>query len=129
MDSSEFNEWFRMAQKDIRSARILFQYDADNEIVCFHCQQAIEKYLKGYLVFINGELQEGHSLIKLCKKAMLRENSFGELLKDMAYVNTFYLETRYPAVDPLLVSIEDAEECLKITDKVLSKIEQLVAAK
>ncbi|MDD3270129.1 MAG: HEPN domain-containing protein [Syntrophomonadaceae bacterium] len=44
MDSSEFNEWFRMAQKDIRSARILFQYDADNEIVCFHCQQAIEKY-------------------------------------------------------------------------------------
>ncbi|MEN6326909.1 MAG: HEPN domain-containing protein [Syntrophomonas sp.] len=129
MDSSEFNEWFRMAQKDIRSARILFQYDADNEIICFHCQQAIEKYLKGYLVFMNGELQEGHSLIKLCKKAMLQDKSFGELLKDMAYVNTFYLETRYPAVDPLLVSTDDAEECLKITDKVLSKIEQLVATK
>lgn len=126
VDSSEFNEWFRMAQKDIRSARILFQYDADNEIICFHCQQAIEKYLKGYLVFINGELQEGHSLIKLCKKAMLSEQSFGELLKDMAYVNTFYLETRYPAVDPLLVSTDDAEECLKIADKVLSKIEQLL---
>lgn len=118
-----------MAQKDIRSTRILFDHDADNEIVCFHCQQAIEKYLKGYLIFVKGELQEGHSLIKLCKKAMMQDKTFGELLKDMAFVNTYYIETRYPAVDPLLVSIEDVEECLRITDKVVSKIDKLVAGK
>ncbi len=129
VDTSEFNEWFRMAQKDIRSARILLEHVADNEIVCFHCQQAIEKYLKGYLIFMTGEIQEGHSLVKLCKKAMLQDKTFGDFLKDMAFVNTYYIETRYPAVDPLMVSIEDAEECLRITDNVVSRIVQLVAIK
>lgn len=126
MYTTEFNEWFQMAKKDIRSAIILFEHGADNEIICFHCQQAIEKYLKGYLIFARGELQEGHSLIKLCKKAMIHENTFGDFLKDLAFVNTYYIETRYPAVDPLEVSNNDTEECLRITDKIVAKIDKLV---
>ena len=104
----------------------MFEHDADNEIVCFHCQQAIEKYLKGYLIYISGELHEGHSLIKLCKKAMAYDGSFGEYLKDMAFVNTFYLETRYPAVDPLVVGRNDTEECLSIVDRILKKIDMFL---
>ena len=115
-----------MAQKDIRSSKILFEHDADNEIVCFHCQQAIEKYLKGYLIFVTGELQEGHSLIKLCKKAMAIEGTFEELLKDMSFVNTFYIETRYPAEDPLFVSKEDTIECFNIVERIVDKIDRLI---
>ena len=128
MDSVKFNEWFAMAQKDIKSAKILFEHDADNEIVCFHCQQAIEKYLKGYLICVRGELQEGHNLLKLCKKAMLHDNTFGVFLKDMAFVNSFYIETRYPAVDPLIVSEEDTEECFRILDRIVGRINELVSA-
>lgn len=115
-----------MAQKDLRSAKILFDHDADNEIICFHCQQTLEKYLKGYLIFVTGELQEGHNLLKLCKKALLYDNKFTEFLKDMAFVNAFYIETRYPAIDPLIVSQEDTEECLRIVDRVLARINNLV---
>lgn len=126
IDTVKHNEWFKMAQKDIKSAKILFEHDADNEIVCFHCQQAIEKYLKGYLIYITGELNEGHNLVKLCKKAMQHSKSFGDFLKDMAFVNTYYIETRYPAVDPLIVSIEDTEECIRIVDEIVAKIDELV---
>lgn len=98
----------------------------DHEIVCFHCQQAIEKYLKGYLIYLTGELQEGHNLVKLCKKVMIYQNDFGRLIKDMAFVNTFYIETRYPALDPLIVSIDDTEDCLKIVDKVVQEINRLI---
>ncbi len=115
-----------MAQKDLKSARILFEHDADNEIVCFHCQQAVEKYLKGYLIHMTGELQEGHNLVKLCKKAIMQDQSFGEFLKDMALINTFYIETRYPAVDPLIVSKQDTEECLQISNKIIMLIEKLI---
>ncbi len=111
-----------MAQKDIKSARILFEHEADNEIICFHCQQAIEKYLKGYLICITGELQEGHSLVKLCKRIMKYDKTFNIFLKDMAFVNTFYIETRYPAEDPLNVSNEDTEECFKIVEILVEKV-------
>jgi len=128
VDTDKYNEWFAMAQKDLRSAKILFDHDADNEIICFHCQQTLEKYLKGYLIAVTGELQEGHNLLKLCKKAMVYDNKFNEFLKDMAFVNVFYIETRYPAIDPLVVSKEDTEECFRIVNKVLSRIKELIGS-
>ena len=127
VDSNKYNEWFVMAQKDLRSAKILFDHDADNEIVCFHCQQTSEKYLKGYLIAVTGELQEGHNLLKLCKKAMLHDKNFNVFLKDLAFVNAFYIETRYPALDPLIVSREDTEECFRIVERVLAKINELIS--
>lgn len=126
VDTIKYNEWFIMAQKDIKSAKILFEHDADNEMVCFHCQQAIEKYLKGYLIFKIGELQEGHSLVKLCKKAMVYDKIFSKYLKDLAFVNTFYIETRYPAVDPLVVSDEDTIECIDIVAEITKDINSLI---
>ena len=128
MDTDKYNEWFAMGDKDLRSAKILFDHDADNEIVCFHCQQTLEKYLKGYLIAVTGELQERHNLLKLCKKAMQQDNKFNEFLKDMALVNAFYIETRYPALDPLVVSKEDTEECFRIVEKVLTRIKKLIGS-
>lgn len=126
VDSTKYKEWFEMAKKDMRSAEILYEHDADNGIVCFHCQQAIEKYLKGFLIKVTGELQEGHNLIKLCKKVIAYNNALNEFVKDMAFVNTYYIETRYPADDPLLVSKEDAKECIEIAIKVIEKIEKIM---
>lgn len=126
VDSDKYNEWLVMAQKDLRSAKILFDHGADNEIICFHCQQTLEKYLKGYLIFVTGEVQEGHNLLKLCKKAKLYDDKFTEFLKDMAFVNAFYIETRYPAIDPLIVSQDDTEECFRIVYRVLARINDLI---
>ncbi len=126
-DSTKHKEWFEMGKKDLKSAEILHKYEADNGIVCFHCQQAIEKYLKGFLINATGELQEGHNLVKLSKKAMTFDQSLSEFIKDMAFVNTYYIETRYPAEDALLVSKEDAEECIRIAKKTMDRIEEILA--
>jgi HEPN domain-containing protein len=69
VDSKRYNEWFLMAKKDIRSARILHENDADNEVICLHCQQALEKYLKGCIIFVSRELKEGHSLLNFSLKS------------------------------------------------------------
>ncbi len=122
VDTKRYKDWMVMAGKDLKSAKILFEHDADYGIVCFHCQQAMEKCLKGYIIFKSGELIEGHSLIKLCKHAARYEASFKCLLKDCAFVNAFYIETRYPAEDPMLVAKEDVEECFRITESLMSKI-------
>ncbi|MDR3543333.1 MAG: HEPN domain-containing protein [Desulfosporosinus sp.] len=73
---------------------------------------------------VGAELQEGLNLLKLCKKVMQHDNEFNKFLKDMSFVNAFYIETRYPALDPLVVSKEDTEECFRIVDRVLARIKE-----
>lgn len=126
VDTVRYKEWFKMGDKDLKSSKILFDHDADYGIICFHCQQAIEKYLKGYLISQTGILQSGHNLFKLCKKAMSFEKSFEGFLKDMTFVNLFYIETRYPADEALIVSKEEVEECLQICDRVIKFILELL---
>ena len=52
MDSRQTSrEWFDRAQHDWDAANfILNMRPVPVEIVCYHCQQAVEKSLKGYLV-------------------------------------------------------------------------------
>ncbi|WFA10459.1 HEPN domain-containing protein [Tissierella sp. Yu-01] len=123
MDTTRYLDWLEMAKKDLRGAEILFEYKADYGLVCFHCQQTIEKYLKGYLLYKTGVLQEGHSLIKLCKKAAEFNIEFKRYIKDCAFVSTYYIETRYPAEDPLIITEDEVKMCLDITMSIIKLID------
>lgn len=121
------NKWFALARKEIRSAKISFKYGADNKVICFRCQRAIEKCFKGYLFYTTGELQEGHDLLSFCKKAMLVEPSFDELMEDLAFLDKYYLENKEDAdVEFLVVTKEDTLKCFEIVKKVVAKIENLI---
>lgn len=126
VDTLRYTEWFRMARIDFRSAEILYQYEGENGIVCFHLQQAIEKYLKGYLMFKEGVLQDGHNLRKLCIKAKHYNSKFNDFVKDCAFLNDFYIETRYPAENPLIVENDDVIESFEIVKKVFLFIDSQV---
>jgi HEPN domain-containing protein len=43
-------EWFERGNHDIETAQLLYDEHGYTEIIAYHIQQAIEKYLKGYLV-------------------------------------------------------------------------------
>ena len=68
-DSLRYKDWFEKAAHDLRGAEILMEHDGGNDLVAFHCQQAMEKMLKGWLLKMTGELLDGHSLVFLCRKA------------------------------------------------------------
>ena len=60
--------WIRKAQHDLRSVEILLgceEEDKPYDAVCFHCQQAAEKYLKAYLVFLDVDFPPTHNLARL----------------------------------------------------------------
>lgn len=119
MDSKRADDWLNKANSDMTGANILFQYNGGYDLVTFHCQQAIEKALKGWILRKNGELLEGHSLIYLCKAAIKSGAKLSNHLKDCAYVNQFYIETRYPADTPLEITEEEAKDCIEIAQKIL----------
>ena len=71
-DSLRYKDWFEKAAHDLRGAEILMEHDGGNDLVAFHCQQTMEKMLKGWLLKTTGELLDGHSLVFLCRKATAR---------------------------------------------------------
>lgn len=121
-DSKRYNDWYEKAKQDLRGAAILFDHGGDGSMVAFHCQQAIEKGLKGFILKSSNELIEGHSLIYLCKKAGVIDPNLRKHLKNCAFVNQFYIETRYPADTPVALEADEAQECIAIAKEILDSI-------
>lgn len=46
-DSLRYKDWFEKAAHDLRGTEILMEHDGGNDLVAFHCQQAMENMLKG----------------------------------------------------------------------------------
>jgi HEPN domain-containing protein len=42
------NDWIVLAEKDIKAASLIINEECLTNIVAFHCQQAIEKYLYSF---------------------------------------------------------------------------------
>jgi HEPN domain-containing protein len=126
VDSLRYNEWLEKANSDLKSAKVLKQNDCGNDVVAFHCQQAIEKSLKGYLLKQMGQVVEGHSLIYLCKESSNHNIEFKKRLKDCAFVNQYYIETRYPSDVPLVVSDEEANECILIAEEIFKMVSESI---
>ncbi|MDR3284041.1 MAG: HEPN domain-containing protein, partial [Treponema sp.] len=64
-------------------------------IIAFHCQQTIEKYLKAYLIENDVPLIKTHDLIKL--NGMIKEiKDLGIDRSKLTIINEVYIESRYP---------------------------------
>ena len=47
-------EWLKKSQHDLETAKVILAHKPElTDTICFHCQQAVEKTLKGYLVYLN----------------------------------------------------------------------------
>ena len=60
-DSHFYYKWLDKALCDLQCARLLLTYGGDAYNIAFHCQQAIEKALKGYLLYRTGKHFDGHN--------------------------------------------------------------------
>ncbi len=126
VDTLKHRDWFEIANKDLNGAKILYEHGADYGLVLFHLQQAVEKYFKGYLIYKTGILQSGNSLIKLCKKSCEFDSEFRKYIKDAAFLNGYYIETRYPGEDPLIADKEDVEDGMNFTIEIIDLINQKI---
>ncbi len=95
-DSKRYFDWLERAESDLLSARILKDNEGDNCNAAFHCQQCIEKALKGYVLYKEGKHLDGHNLTFLCRAACKISHRFDEWLDESMELNRYYIETRYP---------------------------------
>lgn len=86
------------------------------DIICFHAQQAGEKYIKAYLVFQETEFPKTHSLEDLLLLASRKDPSFLKLIEDAATLTPYAVEIRYgESGEPLF---EDAKKVVKIAEQI-----------
>lgn len=109
-DSRKYFDWLEISARDLLTARILIEQEQCIEIAGFHCQQAIEKAFKAYLIEKTGLLVDGHNLTWLCRQAIKYDPVFGKWLEATAEMNRLYIETRYPSDIDLQVSPEWIEQ-------------------
>lgn len=109
--------WLEKARRDLQVA--LYQLNSSNpltDIICFHAQQAAEKYLKAYLTWAEIDFPKTHILEQLILLASQKDPAFLALKDDVALLTPYAVETRYPEFEePLL---EDAREAVQVAEKV-----------
>ena len=124
--SRNIPDWIAKAIIDLKAAKILFEHECGNEVVAFHCQQAIEKALKAIILYLYATLESGHSLLYLCKKVMMKIPEFDKHLTGCIFVNQYYTETIYPNENQIIVTNEEAKECIKIAEDILNIVDEKI---
>lgn len=122
--------WLIKAHSDLRSARALLALDEPaTDTAVYHCQQAAEKALKGYLAFRDQPLERTHDLEWLLELAIALEPTFAPLETQADVLNPYATAFRYPdmlgvqfpSVAEVNIAIEHAQA---IYDFVLNRIPQ-----
>lgn len=93
-------EWMRKADLDLRTVERLHLEAEFREVVCFHAQQAVEKYLKALLTRHQIEFPKTHELHRLLDLLRPKEPLIATALSEIAWLDPFGVEVRYPADRP-----------------------------
>ena len=97
MDIDDVKEWFQIADDDFYSAQILNgQVRKPYEIICYHCAQAVEKYLKRFLVYQNEIPEKTHNLTYLGRICIEKDNEFVNAKFEFDFLNRYASDIRYP---------------------------------
>ena len=94
-ESSYYLDWLRIAERDLgRVGRCL--RDEDPEAAGFFLQQALEKFLKGFLLSKGWQLRRVHDLEALLDDARDYDNELESFRPLCRRVTDYYVVERYP---------------------------------
>ena len=97
MNIEDVKDWLEIADSDFDSAILLNESARKHyEIICYHCAQAVEKYIKGYLIFKYIVPQKTHDLRFLNNLCIELDKNFENIITECAFLNRFANDVRYP---------------------------------
>ena len=96
------------------------------DVILFLLHQAIEKYIKGYLIFNGWKLKKIHDLETLLTETMEFDKSFEKYLDFGRKLTAYYYEDRYPPGPIPEISKEEIENTYKITEEIIILIKSKI---
>ena len=90
-------EWLRYAEGDFGVAeREMSSESPAYHTICFLCQSAAEKFLKGYLIAQGWALEKTHDLVELLELCADYDAELGAMMAEGAVLNEYIVAGRYP---------------------------------
>lgn len=125
VDIEIVREWLTKADEDLAFAQVNLEEEKPFFAqICFHFHQAAEKYLKAYSIAHELDFRKVHDLALLLKICLANDVSFAQLRDDCDYLNTFYVETRYPVHWPTHFTQEEAQKASQAAERIRSLVKK-----
>ena len=121
--TAEVRRWLDVADHDLAVVRLCLRLEPLlAEAAAYHCQQALEKIAKAYLVLVGVRFRKTHSIDELVGYVERLDKSIADELTRLAWVTAWGVAHRYPYEEepepvPTWEEIEDvfaATETLRI---------------
>lgn len=93
------NEWRLKASHDLKNVDLLMksgENDLPTDTICFHCQQAVEKFLKAFLIYHDTEFPYTHNLKDLIDIAATIDPHITQFREKAEQLTPYAVEIRYP---------------------------------
>ncbi|HEY1407108.1 MAG TPA: HEPN domain-containing protein [Spirochaetota bacterium] len=117
--------WKVKADNDIRSIENeLSSLNPVTDSICYHAQQAAEKYLKLFLVAKGFEPVKTHSLVIILNACVEIDKSFSAL-SDVVYLSEYAVELRYPD-NFYIPKLEEAKEAFADARRVREFVSEIL---
>jgi HEPN domain-containing protein len=118
-------EWVKKGDSDLIAANTLAPQEGLENQTGFHCQQAIEKWLKAYLIKQGEEIRKIHDLTALVIECEKYDPDFENLESLVEGITDFAVEFRYPGENATSEEVKDAlDKTGKVRDFIMPKIEE-----
>ncbi len=129
--SKSVQAWFRKADEDLFMAR--YVRASENKIafnpIAFHCQQAIEKSLKGFLTHHGRKFEKKHDLVYILELVSQIDAELSHMLMPAIELIPYAAVFRYPdtPVEPPDLKVADIDRFIALAvhayDEILARIQ------
>lgn len=126
VDPRLIGEWLRKADEDFGFAASIGSNSPYHAQICFHFQQAAEKYLKAFIVAHELEFQKSHDLLGLLNVCLTKEPSLATIKEECLLLNRFYIDTRYPVHWPTNYGKEESSQAISAAGKIGAAVKALL---
>jgi HEPN domain-containing protein len=117
-------DWLRVAEKDLgRVAHLLAAEDP--EAAGFYLQQAVEKFLKAFLLSKGWKLERIHDLEALLNAALAHDPSLEQFRPACQKITGFYLVERYPFITEAGLTQKDVRDSLAQVKELIEKLRRI----
>lgn len=114
----EIKQWIIKGDHDLGTAKITFLHIPEYlDTVTFHCQQAVEKYLKAFLVFLSKPFRFSHDLVYLLDLISENDPDFAKYYDSISELQGYAVEIRYPD-ETIFLSQENVKQAISIAKDV-----------
>jgi HEPN domain-containing protein len=117
------DEWAEKAEADYLAAVDLNRRRKHPlpDLVCYHCQQSVEKYLKAYLVFQGASPPLTHDLVQLLNRCILYDARLSRWLLLTHLLNPYGVMIRYPGMTATLPQAQQSVKAARSLRRALRK--------